>query len=119
MASSGGDNAEDKLAGGAAPIASDEGESHHSRDKHSQGDHSRDDLVEYLGTIKKGIRRLLPYLPDLTLLRFLGGRIQPPFLGSRLGSSNSSSRSSSSSKSWSDPGLPPELKSNGIAFFLS
>lgn len=32
MVSSDGDNAEDKPAGGATPIASDEGKSHHSRD---------------------------------------------------------------------------------------
>ena len=35
IVSIGGDNAEDKVVGNAAPVASDEGESHHSRDDHS------------------------------------------------------------------------------------
>ena len=53
MVSNGGDNAEDKLVDGATAIANDEGESHHSRD----------DLVEYLGTIRKRMRKNLPPFP--------------------------------------------------------
>ncbi|GFZ17514.1 ubiquitin carboxyl-terminal hydrolase-related protein [Actinidia rufa] len=50
MVSSGGDNAEDELVGGAAVVAGDKGESHHSQDERPRNDHSRDDSVEYLGT---------------------------------------------------------------------
>ena len=53
MASSGGDNAEDKNVGDTAHAAVDKGESHHSRGDPSRGNYSRNDLVEYIGTIKK------------------------------------------------------------------
>ena len=51
MASSGGDNAEKKNTNDVAHVTTDEGESHHSL-----GDPSREDSVEYVGTIKKGQR---------------------------------------------------------------
>ena len=54
MASSRGDNAEDKNTGDVAHVATDEGESCHSRGDPSKGDHSWDDSVEYIGTITKG-----------------------------------------------------------------
>ena len=69
MASSGRENAEDKSIDGAAIVASDEGESHHSR-----GEHSRDDSVKYLGIARKRMRKILPPLPDMILLRLLGGK---------------------------------------------
>ncbi|GFZ18506.1 hypothetical protein Acr_27g0002450 [Actinidia rufa] len=53
MASSSGDNAKDKSVGDATHIAGDE------------------------GTIRKGMRKSLPHLPDLTLLRLLGGKVRP------------------------------------------
>ncbi|GFS37381.1 hypothetical protein Acr_00g0051650 [Actinidia rufa] len=84
MASNGGNNAEDKPMGGATPVAGDEDEFHHSR-----GDRFRDDSVEYIGTIKKEMRRVLPHLPDLTLLRLLGRKIRHLFLGLEPGSPSS------------------------------
>ncbi|GFY88901.1 hypothetical protein Acr_06g0008410 [Actinidia rufa] len=69
MSFSGGDNAEGKSVDGAIASAGDEGESHHSRDEPCPGDLSRDDSVEYIGTIRKEMRRIFPHLPDLTRLR--------------------------------------------------
>ncbi|GFZ15805.1 hypothetical protein Acr_25g0002140 [Actinidia rufa] len=66
------DNAENKSAGDAAQVIGDEGESYHSRDEHPRGDHSRDGSVEYTGTIRKGMMKILPHLPYITLLRLLG-----------------------------------------------
>ena len=80
MVSSGGDKAEDKLAGNAAHVVGTEGESHHSRDDPPRGDHSRDDSVEYIGTIRKGMKKVLPYIPDVTLLRLLGEKSDYPSL---------------------------------------
>ena len=65
MASSGKDGGDDVPIGEVALVAGDEGESHHSREG----------LVEYIGTIRKEMRRILPCLPDLTMLRLLGGKI--------------------------------------------
>ncbi|GFS39304.1 hypothetical protein Acr_00g0062160 [Actinidia rufa] len=74
-----GDNDEDISVGGAAPVASDEGESHHSRDEPRQGDHSQD------GSATRG-------------------KVQPIISGLELGGSSSSS--SSRSEAWLDPRLP-------------
>ena len=70
--SNNGDNAEEKLAGNAAHIVADEGEPLFSRGDPSQGDHSKDDSMEYIRTIKKRMRKILPLLPDMTLLTLLG-----------------------------------------------
>ena len=67
MVSNGRDNVEEKPAGDAAHIVADEGESHLSRDDPPRGDHSRDNSVEYIGTIKKRMREILPPFPDQTL----------------------------------------------------
>ena len=67
MASSSGDGGEDILACGAALVMGYKSESR-------QDGHSRDSLVEYIGTIRKEIRRILHRLPDLTMLRLLGGK---------------------------------------------
>ncbi|GFZ18283.1 hypothetical protein Acr_27g0000220 [Actinidia rufa] len=56
----------------AASIAGNEGESHHSRDEPCRCNHSRDNSIEYLGTIRKRMRQILP--PDLSLLRLLRGK---------------------------------------------
>ena len=117
MAFSGGDDGEDILTGGATPVASDEGESHHSRGKPRRGDHSLDGSVEYIGTIKKEMRRVLPRLLNLTLLQLLWGNIQDPILG--LGPYSSGFSSSSKLEGWSAPGLPPEIGPDGtISFFF-
>ena len=64
--SSGRDNTEDKPVGDAAHVTGNEGESRISRDDPSLGDPSRDDSVEYIGTIRKSMGKILPPLPDLT-----------------------------------------------------
>ena len=68
IASSGGDNGEDITMGGATLAASNKGEFHHSREEPRRDNHSRDCSVEYIGTIRKEMRKILPRLPDLTLL---------------------------------------------------
>ena len=75
MASNEGNKGDNPLTGSAAPIAGDEGESLHSLDEPRLGDPSQDDSVEYIGTIKKEMRRILPHVPDLTLLRWSGGKV--------------------------------------------
>ncbi|GFY97708.1 sterile alpha motif (SAM) domain-containing protein [Actinidia rufa] len=66
MASSEGDNAEEKKVSDAPHVRSDEGESCHSRD----------DSVKYVGTIRKGLRRgILSSLPGEMLLRITGAKI--------------------------------------------
>ncbi|GFS34121.1 hypothetical protein Acr_00g0032370 [Actinidia rufa] len=72
MASSGGDNGKDIQIGGMALVVGDKGESHHSRDESYRDDHSQDGSIEYIGTIRKEMRKVLPRLPDLTLLGILG-----------------------------------------------
>ncbi|GFY89061.1 hypothetical protein Acr_06g0010010 [Actinidia rufa] len=85
----------------------DEGASHHFRDDPRRGDNSRDDSVEYLGTIRKWHMRVLLHLLDRILLTILGEKFQPLVPSLELGSS------SSSSKAKSDPRLPPKLRSDG------
>ena len=60
MASSDGDGGGDILVGGETLVTNDEDESHHSRGKPCQDDHSRDGSVEYIKTIRKEMRRILP-----------------------------------------------------------
>ncbi|GFZ01917.1 hypothetical protein Acr_15g0005260 [Actinidia rufa] len=54
---------------------------------------TREDLVEYLGVIRRGIggaiRRALPGIPDETLLRWLGGKVKDPFTNLLSGKSGS------------------------------
>ena len=107
MTSSGGHNTEEKNASEEAHFVADEGEPHHS-----QCDPPRDDSVEYVGTIRKRQRKILPFLPDQVLLLILGAKIWPSYL--YWGSYSSSS----SSEIWSDSHLPPELRPVGIVFPL-
>ncbi|GFZ19276.1 hypothetical protein Acr_27g0010150 [Actinidia rufa] len=78
---------------------------------------TREDSVEYLGVIRRGIegaiRRALPGIPDETLLRWLGGKVKDPFTNLLSGKSGSSS--DSGSDSISDSELPPELRSDAIS----
>ena len=84
------------------------------------GGSSRSDSIEYLGVIRGDIGRVVrnafPDTPDMTLLRRLGGKVDDPFMN--LFPKGSSSSSDSKSESLSDFGLPPELRSDGIAFKL-
>ncbi|GFS43262.1 hypothetical protein Acr_00g0084430 [Actinidia rufa] len=78
---------------------------------------TREDSVEYLGVIRRGIggaiRRALPGIPDETLLRWLGGKVKDPFTNLLSGKSGSSL--DSGSDSISDSELPPELRSDAIS----
>ena len=97
-------------SGSAAPVLGNEGESHHSQGEPCQGDHSRDSSIEYPGTIERRMRKILPPLLDLTLLRLLNGKVKS------LIPSLDSGSSSSSPKAWSDPWLLLELRSDGSVF---
>ena len=89
-------------------FSSDASKSRHARDEHPQCDnHSRDESLEYLGTIRKELRRILPHILDLPLLRWSGGKVQDLTLG--FEQSSSSSSSDSKPESYSDSGLPPTL----------
>ncbi|GFZ10873.1 hypothetical protein Acr_22g0002710 [Actinidia rufa] len=76
-----------------------------------------EDSVEYLGVIRRGIggaiRRDLPGIPDVTLLRWLGGKVKDPFMNLLSGTSGSSS--DSGSDSIPDSELPPELRSDAMS----
>ncbi|GFS31546.1 hypothetical protein Acr_00g0018010 [Actinidia rufa] len=60
------------------------------------------------GVIRTELRRILPHVPDLTLLRWSGGKVRDsfldPFMNALSSGSNSTLESSSNSR------LPPELK---------
>ncbi|GFS39127.1 hypothetical protein Acr_00g0061240 [Actinidia rufa] len=56
---------------GAAPAKGDKGESRHSQNEHPQSESPRGASIECLGEIRKEMRRLLPHVPDLALLRCL------------------------------------------------
>ncbi|GFS31522.1 hypothetical protein Acr_00g0017830 [Actinidia rufa] len=77
---------------------------------------SRSNSVEYLGVIRGDIgriaRRALPNINDLTLLRWLKGKVKNPF--SNLFPNGLSSSSDSKSKSLSNLGISPELRSNAM-----
>ncbi|GFY91076.1 hypothetical protein Acr_07g0012720 [Actinidia rufa] len=80
------------------------------------GSPSSCDSVEYLGAIRGDIRRIarkaFPDPPNLTLIRWLGGKVQDPFTNLFL--RGSSSNSNSRLESLSDLGLSPKLRSDGI-----
>ena len=116
MASNGRGNVEDKPTEGATHVTGNKGESHHFRDEHPPSDHSRDDLVEYLGTIRKELKRILSHLPDLTLVRLLEGKVQDLILG--LGPYSLSSILSSKLEARSDPGLSPKLRLDATTLFF-
>ncbi|PSR92996.1 hypothetical protein CEY00_Acc27605 [Actinidia chinensis var. chinensis] len=68
-------------SGGEAPSSSsDVGESRPSHEHVRQQSPSRDDSIECLGSIRTKLRRILPHIPDLTLLR-----ISFKNLGEKLG----------------------------------
>ncbi|GFY95104.1 hypothetical protein Acr_10g0004890 [Actinidia rufa] len=84
--------------------------------KHGEKSPSRDDSIECLGSFRTELRRLLPHIPDLTLLRWTGEKVLDPILDHYLNVPSSNP----SSESCSDSSLPIELESDGIApfFFL-
>ncbi|GFZ00939.1 hypothetical protein Acr_14g0005740 [Actinidia rufa] len=78
---------------------------------------TREDSVEYLGVIRRGIggaiRRACPGIPDETLLRWLGGKAKDSFTNLLSGTFGSSS--DLGSDSISDSELPPELRSDAMS----
>ncbi|GFS38890.1 extra-large G-protein 1 [Actinidia rufa] len=67
------------------------GESENPHDQARRESPSRDDSIECLGSIRTNLRRLLPHIPDLTLLRWLGEamskRVSFKKIGEKLGKS--------------------------------
>ncbi|GFS31664.1 microsomal signal peptidase 25 kDa subunit [Actinidia rufa] len=57
------------------------------------------------------LRRLLPHIPDLTLLRWMGGKVLDPILDHYLNVPSSNP----SSESYSDSSLPVELESDAMS----
>ncbi|GFZ14550.1 hypothetical protein Acr_24g0007400 [Actinidia rufa] len=98
MVSNKGNKGDNPPTGNAAPVSGDDVEFHHSRGKSRPSDYSQDSLIEYLGTIKKRMRKILPHFPDQTLLRLIRGKVKS--LVPSFDSGNSSSSSSSSSEAW-------------------
>ena len=76
MSSSGEDK--DMSGDGVVGSLADEGESHRPGDEPLRSESPRDESVKYLGPIRKEWRRILPRLPDLTMLRLLGEKSQTP-----------------------------------------
>ena len=108
MSSNGEDN---KSEDGAAASSGNVGESRPFLDEHLGRDSPRSESVEYIRTIRKEIRRILPHIPDLTLLRWSGGKVRDPNLS--FIPNNLSSSSDSKSESWSKSRMPPELRLDG------
>ncbi|GFS36748.1 hypothetical protein Acr_00g0047860 [Actinidia rufa] len=106
--------------GGENTTSGDEGESYPSRGDRQGDSPSQRESVECLGVIREDIgriaRRAFLDIPDLTLLRWLGGKVQNPF--SNLFPSGLSPSSDSTSESLLDSGLSPELRSNCIVLNL-
>ncbi|GFS34098.1 hypothetical protein Acr_00g0032210 [Actinidia rufa] len=98
MASIGRDKGEDTLVGRAAPVTGDKGESFHFRDEHSLSESPQGTSIEYIGTIRKEMRRILPHVLDLPLLRWSEGKVREPLLD--LGPLSSNLSSESRSESW-------------------
>ncbi|GFZ20876.1 hypothetical protein Acr_29g0000380 [Actinidia rufa] len=70
-----------------------------SKNPHEQAQRespSRDDSIECLGSIRTNLRRLLPHIPDLTLLRWSGGKVLDPILDHFLNAPSLNSLSESS-----------------------
>ncbi|GFS45362.1 hypothetical protein Acr_00g0095770 [Actinidia rufa] len=95
----------------ALSSSSDVGESQHLHEQVRRESPSRDDSIECLGSIRTELRRLLPHIPDLTLLRWTGGKVLDPILDRFLNAPNSNP----SSESCSDSSLPVELESDAMS----
>ncbi|GFZ18597.1 hypothetical protein Acr_27g0003360 [Actinidia rufa] len=102
----------DNLPSREAPSSSsDVGESPNPHEQARLESPSRDDSIECLGSIKTELRRLLPHIPDLTLLRWTGGKVLDPILDRFLNAPSSNP----SSESCSDSSLPVELESDAMS----
>ena len=107
----------DNLPSGEAPSSSsDVGESLNPHEQARRESPSRNDSVECLASIRTELRKLLPHIPDLTLLRWSRGKVLDPILDRLMNAPSSSSNPSS--ESCSDSSLLIELESDGIAHFF-
>ncbi|GFZ03688.1 TRAF-like superfamily protein [Actinidia rufa] len=106
----------DNLPSGEAPSSSsDVGESQNPHEQARPESLSRDDSIECLGSFKIELRRLLPHIPDLTLLRWTGGKVLDPILDHYLNVPSSNP----SSESCSNLSLPVELESNDLKLVIN
>ncbi|GFZ16471.1 hypothetical protein Acr_25g0008800 [Actinidia rufa] len=102
----------DNLPSGEVPSSSsDVGEFQNPHEQARRESPSRDDLIECLGFFRTELRRLLPHIPDLTLLRWTGGKVLDPILDHYLNVPSSNP----SSESCSDSSLPVELESDAMS----
>ncbi|GFZ15597.1 hypothetical protein Acr_25g0000060 [Actinidia rufa] len=98
-------------SGEASSSSSDVGESQNPHEQARRESPSRDNSIECLGSIRTELRRLLPHIPDLTLLRWTGGKVLDPILDRFLNAPSSNP----SSESCSDSSLPVELESDAMS----
>ncbi|GFY84577.1 hypothetical protein Acr_03g0013510 [Actinidia rufa] len=102
----------DNLPSKEAPSSSsDVGESQNPHEQARRESPSRDDSIECLGSFRTELRRLLPHIPDLTLLRWTGGKVLDPVLDRFLNAPSSNP----SSESCSNSSLPIELESDAMS----
>ncbi|GFS38938.1 hypothetical protein Acr_00g0060360 [Actinidia rufa] len=102
------------LPSGEAPSSSsDVGESQNPHEQARRESPSRDDSIECLGSIRTELRRLLPHIPDLTLLRWTGGKSSGSY--TRLDRFLNAPSSNPSSESCSDSSLSVELESDAMS----
>ncbi|GFY97885.1 hypothetical protein Acr_12g0004260 [Actinidia rufa] len=98
-------------SGEALSSSSDVGESQNLHEQDRRESPSRDDSIECLGSFRTELRRLLPHIPDLTLLRWTRGKVLDPILDHYLNVPSSNP----SSESCSDSSLPVELESDAMS----
>ncbi|GFZ14944.1 hypothetical protein Acr_24g0011340 [Actinidia rufa] len=98
-------------SGEAVSSSSNVGESRNPHEQARRESPSRDDSIVCLGSFRIELRRLLPHIPDLTLLRWTGGKVLDPILGNYLNVPSSNP----SSESCSDSSQPVELESDAMS----
>ncbi|GFZ03473.1 hypothetical protein Acr_16g0000970 [Actinidia rufa] len=98
-------------SGEAVSSSSDVGESRNPHEQARRESPSRDDSIVCLGSFRTELRRLVPHIPDLTLLRWTGGKVLDPILGNYLNVPSSNP----SSESCSDSSQPVELESDAMS----
>ncbi|GFZ20083.1 hypothetical protein Acr_28g0007880 [Actinidia rufa] len=98
-------------SGEAVSSSSDVGESRNPHEQARRESPSRDDSIVCLGSFRTELRRLLPHIPDLTLLRWTGEKVLDPILGNYLNVLSSNP----SLESCSDSSQPVELESDAMS----
>ncbi|GFY90757.1 hypothetical protein Acr_07g0009540 [Actinidia rufa] len=105
---------ESHLNGKAPSSSGDVFESQNSHEHSRQQSPSQDDSVECLGSIRIELMRILPHIPDLTLLRWSGGKVFDPIFNR-----NPSSGSNPTSESYLDSSQPVKLDLNPMSKRIS